>query len=131
MTTARAHDERWARNFEAKQRRQALKERAIAYLGGACRQCGYDKCPAAFDFHHLDATTKDFEISSVMSWERLQPELDKCVLLCATCHREAHDGWHPNLVTLNDFARDFGEDGPLSYGDDEDTNPDDQRSVAP
>lgn len=105
-----AQDHRWARKFDAKQRRTALKERAVAYLGGKCQQCGYNRSLAAFDFHHQDPFEKDFEISSVLSWDRLQPELDKCILLCANCHREAHDGWHPGLLTLDDAGKELGED---------------------
>jgi hypothetical protein len=68
------------------------KEKAVAYLGGACEICGYDKSPAAFDFHHRDPTQKDFNISKYRgaSIEKIKPELDKCALLCANCHREVH-----------------------------------------
>lgn len=91
--------------MEASQRRLALKERAIAFLGGKCQICGYDKCPAAFDFHHPDPRVKDFVISSKMSWEAIEPELKKCILLCATCHREVGAGWHPGYVVDEDDDR--------------------------
>lgn len=29
---------------------------AIAYKGGKCQICGYDKCVGALEFHHLDPT---------------------------------------------------------------------------
>lgn len=65
--------------------------------------CGYDSCPAAMDFHHLDPREKDFTLSEGMtSWERIRPELAKCVLLCCRCHREAHDGLHPEHIVLED-----------------------------
>lgn len=87
--------DRWNRKQAAYQRRKELRARAIAYLGGKCQICGYDKYQAAFDFHHLDPMGKDFNISAgLTSWERIQPELDKCVLLCSNCHREVHDGLH-------------------------------------
>lgn len=98
MKTANELDERWDRNFKASQRRAELKDRAIAYLGGKCRSCGYEKCPAAMDFHHPNVRDKDFNISSTMSWEKIQPELDKCVLLCSNCHRETHAGLHPRFL---------------------------------
>jgi hypothetical protein len=51
------------------------------------------------DFHHLDPLEKDFSISSrCTSFEAVRAELDKTVLLCANCHREAHDGLHPWLI---------------------------------
>jgi predicted HNH restriction endonuclease len=95
-------DHRWEQNQKAATRRLALKERAIAHLGGKCQVCGYDKCPSAFDFHHLDEGEKDFVISSKASWAVIEPELAKCALLCATCHREVHAGWHPEYLTLEE-----------------------------
>lgn len=105
MSTA---DERWQRNFEAATKRLELKEQAVAYLGGRCVICGYDKCPAAFDFHHLDPDEKDFEVSSKTTWEAVAPELRKCVLLCSNCHREVHAGWHPQYLTLDEGRGDPG-----------------------
>jgi predicted HNH restriction endonuclease len=93
-------DNLWVINTEASQRRLALKERAIAYLGGKCQICGYDKCPSAFDFHHVGA--KDFNISAKSSWAVILPELRRCTLLCSNCHREVHSGWHPSYLKLED-----------------------------
>ena len=73
------------------------KNKAIAYLGGGCYVCGYDKCNAALEFHHRDPTKKDFAISRQRSLDKIKAELDKCVLLCANCHRETHDGLHPEI----------------------------------
>ena len=73
--------------------RQRIKKQCIEYLGGKCENCGYDKCTAALDFHHKDMNEKEFNISggSLKSFEKLKPELDKCILLCANCHREIHN----------------------------------------
>ena len=76
-------------------RRDKVKLMAIRYKGGKCEICGYDKCVGALEFHHKDPTTKDFGISSkgyTRSWELVKSELDKCVLVCANCHREIHEG---------------------------------------
>lgn len=71
---------------------QRFKLECVAYKGGKCERCGYDKCPAAFDFHHKDPTKKDFKISASKTTitEAVKIELDKCELLCANCHREEH-----------------------------------------
>jgi 5-methylcytosine-specific restriction endonuclease McrA len=64
--------------------------------GGKCQKCGYDKCLAALQFHHRDASSKKFEISSALgnrisvTKEELDVELSKCDLLCANCHTEFH-----------------------------------------
>ncbi len=76
-------------------RRKKIKEMAIEYLGGHCLQCGYKRCIAALDFHHLDEDEKQFGLSQrglTRSWTRTKKELEKCVLLCANCHREFHAG---------------------------------------
>ena len=68
---------------------------AKQYKGGKCVLCGYNKYLGALDFHHLDPTQKGFEISTrglTRSWEKIRKELDKCVLVCANCHRELHAG---------------------------------------
>lgn len=73
--------------------RKKNKERAIEYKGGKCQICGYNKCNNALEFHHVDPSKKDFHISKNMnkSWEKIKNEIDKCVLVCANCHREIHD----------------------------------------
>ena len=77
----------------SKLRRKNLKLLAIEYKGGKCQnpECGYNKCVDALEFHHL--SNKDFSISNgnTPSWERIKKELDKCILVCANCHREIHD----------------------------------------
>ena len=73
--------------------RQDIKRQLVEYKGGKCQICGYDKCQEALEFHHLDPNEKSFQISGgTKSFESLKPEVDKCVLLCANCHRELHAG---------------------------------------
>ena len=69
-----------------------MKIRAIIYKGGECQECGYSKCHATMEFHHLNPSEKDYQWNKLRkrSWEGIKHELDKCVLLCANCHREAH-----------------------------------------
>lgn len=88
-------DKRKANYRRVKSFRNRLKERAVEYKGGKCVLCGYNRCIKSFDFHHLDPKEKDFTIgsNSSISWDKLKIELDKCVLLCANCHREVHAGY--------------------------------------
>lgn len=73
-------------------RRHKLKNELVEYKGGCCSECGYNKCVDALDFHHTDPHEKELLIGS--SWNRslkiLKNEADKCILLCANCHREIH-----------------------------------------
>jgi len=74
-------------------RRKKIRNKAVAFAGGKCVRCGYDKSPEVLEFHHKAPTKKDFNISSkghCRSWERVSEEIKKCVLLCANCHREIH-----------------------------------------
>jgi 5-methylcytosine-specific restriction endonuclease McrA len=74
-------------------RRKVLRRKAIEYKGGKCALCGYKKCIDALEFHHLDETKKDFGLSQsglTRSWERIKCEIQKCILVCANCHRELH-----------------------------------------
>lgn len=74
-----------------KERQRKTKQLAVNYKGGQCIKCGYNKCNAALEFHHTDPTQKDKDYSNYKtSFDKLKPELDKCVLLCSNCHREHH-----------------------------------------
>ena len=76
-------------------RRKKLKDMAIEYGGGSCQLCGYQKCKRALSFHHKTPSKKDFGLSSrglTRSWEKTKAEIDKCLLVCANCHMEIHEG---------------------------------------
>ena len=78
------------------------KRSSIEYKGGKCQDCGcvsnMKDDISKFDFHHL--RDKDFEINRAhsKSWESLKKELDKCLLLCANCHRLRHAAQIPDYV---------------------------------
>ena len=75
--------------------RRRAKARLVVEAGGRCALCGYDRCQAALEFHHLDRTTKAFCLSVkgvTRSIEALRVEAAKCVLLCANCHAEVEVG---------------------------------------
>ena len=104
------------------QRRKALRAKALDYMGGKCHICGYQKCMASLHFHHPDPMAKEFTVSSrLTSWSRIQRELDKCILLCANCHGEVHEGLHPNYLDPDGVW--------ANLYDDEVTEDEDQSSV--
>lgn len=73
---------------------------AVQYKGNKCCICGYDKYIGALEFHHLNPNQKDFGIGSkgyTRSFTKVKEELDKCICVCANCHREIHAG----LINLN------------------------------
>ena len=93
-------------------RRKKVRAMAVAHKGGRCEKCGYDRCIDALEFHHMDPSRKDFSISSkgyTRSWEKVKEELDKCMILCANCHRELH-------AKLAAFSGNAGVTSGLSQG---------------
>ena len=95
--------------------RPSKKKEAVAYLGGKCQCCGFNKCLSALQFHHRIPAEKKGDWSRMSSWniDRREQELDKCDLLCATCHFGYHSGdvildengytWkvdHPNYASM-------------------------------
>lgn len=57
-----------------------------AYLGNKCAQCQKSD---ELEFDHIDPATKLFTIGQRWdyAWGKMKTELDKCQLLCKTCHR--------------------------------------------
>lgn len=81
------------RSEAVQKRRDKIKLMAVEYKGGKCEICGYDKCVDALEFHHLNPEEKDFGISAngyTRSFDEVKHELDKCIMVCANCHRELH-----------------------------------------
>jgi len=75
-------------------RRRKIKSLSISYKGGKCQICGYCRYQGALDLHHISGK-KEFGIGDkgyTRSWAKVKTELDKCVLLCANCHRELGAG---------------------------------------
>lgn len=89
------------------ERHEAFKQECVDYLGGKCKECNYNRCLAALEFHHRDANEKDFNIASVRkrNLDLVKSELDKCDLLCCRCHREIHHLASPVGIepTLTEF----------------------------
>lgn len=79
-----------------RQRRQERMNylRKIRIEKGRCEQCGWSEHPEILNFHHVDPSTKEFGFSGSevgnLSMERLQKEIDKCILLCPNCHQWLH-----------------------------------------
>ena len=79
-----------------KARRQ--REIAIRLWGGVCVECGKDNANI-LDFHHKDPSTKSQGLSYMWahaSLDRIYEELDKCELLCMTCHGKESNTHRPS-----------------------------------
>jgi 5-methylcytosine-specific restriction endonuclease McrA len=82
-----------ARNKNRKQLLIIRKQKAVDFLGGECKICGYKKSLSALTFHHINPKEKEFEIGFIKdhSWDKVLKELKKCDLLCFNCHMELHE----------------------------------------
>lgn len=75
-----------------------------------CSKCKEDRF-YILDFHHLDPEEKEINISRAASCgygkEKMQKEIDKCIVLCRNCHGEIHhiqdntEDWQPSEKWLN------------------------------
>lgn len=93
-------------SIRVKEWRNRTKERIIQAMGGKCQCCGYDKCNAALDLHHVDSSDKEFSFGDIRAnpktWIAITDELRKCILICANCHREVHNS---SRVIPTDYAK--------------------------
>lgn len=89
--------------LQASLKKRDLKRKCIEYKGGKCVSCGLvSEHTTIYDFHHKDPSQKDFSVSHYTDKKSkggilddiLKAELDKCLLLCANCHRIEHDTLH-------------------------------------
>jgi S-adenosylmethionine/arginine decarboxylase-like enzyme len=61
---------------------------------GGCKYCG-EREPICLDFHHTDKSTKISTVAALArdrNWNKAFEEAQKCILLCANCHRRLHSG---------------------------------------
>jgi len=73
-------------------------------LGNPCTSCG-ETNPIVLEFHHLDPKTKRNDVSNMAthgySIESIEKEIEKCIILCANCHRKKtakQQNWHSHKL---------------------------------
>ena len=73
-----------------------------------CAKCGEDRS-YLLDFHHIDPSIKDNTIarltSSSSTQDRILNEINKCVVLCANCHREFHYLEKEQNITIEEYLQ--------------------------
>ena len=77
--------------------RRRRKENLMRVCGNKCMLCGYNRSPAALEFHHIDPTQKAYGLASGGTCHDLEADLKevkKCLLVCANCHREIHNDFY-------------------------------------
>lgn len=91
-----------------KQKYQEKKE-IIQELKSQCKcaKCGDDR-GYVLDYHHINPEEKDATIARLTSnnytLEKVYDEINKCIVLCANCHREFHYlNGKDNSFTLEEY----------------------------
>tara|TARA_Y100001963_G_scaffold148796_1_gene227243 strand:+ start:56 stop:541 length:486 start_codon:yes stop_codon:yes gene_type:complete len=69
-------------------------------LSNPCSTCG-ESNPIVLEFHHLNPKEKRNDVSNMAthgySIESIEKEIEKCIILCANCHRKRtakQQNWH-------------------------------------
>ncbi len=75
------------------QRKERVTKKIYHIVGNSCWICDYDRTTKNLCFHHVDPTIKKFCLSNretMLKWERVWKEMQKCILICHNCHGEVH-----------------------------------------
>lgn len=89
------YSKQYSQRYRDAQFKNQRKLEFCLYKGGCCSECGFlatEETIAAFDFHHLEPSEKEYTPSDMLMLrkEKVFRELDKCILLCSNCHRILH-----------------------------------------
>lgn len=62
----------------------------VLRTNNGCEDCGTHE--GLLDHHHVDPATKSHNISDMYNYslDALEDELEKCVILCRSCHKKRH-----------------------------------------
>jgi hypothetical protein len=84
---------------EVKEKKLEKRDIALEYVNevksSGCVICG-EKEPCVLEFHHIDPTEKEYEVSAMVYWnvnlDKIKIEIRKCVVVCRNCHAKVHAG---------------------------------------
>ena len=82
--------------------RKKRKAELLEVFGYRCGICGYYRCDAALEFHHVNPKDKLYALSD-SKFRTLEEDLEeakKCILVCSNCHREIHYTYRYKNVDL-------------------------------
>lgn len=85
-------EKRELRNLQRTEIRKAKKAYWVIKKGDKCFDCNKQYPNCVYEFHHVDPATKDTTPSKLfmLSDNSIEKELNKCIMLCANCHRIRH-----------------------------------------
>lgn len=100
-----------------KEKNFSLKKQFVDLAGGSCQRCGFGEFVTAMDFHHVYPSEKKHSPTIIIysnNFKKAWQELDKCCLLCATCHA-AYTGneWKAEFIKRDGLGWTVGQPLPL------------------
>jgi len=97
------HGDKW-RPLYAERKKQMTEWLTEYKKQQQCSKCGDDRY-YVLDFHHLDPTQKDIEVSNAIcsSITRAEEEIKKCIPLCRNCHSEFHHLERLQNIQIQDY----------------------------
>lgn len=70
-----------------------------------CKKCE-EKRYWVLDFHHIYHNEKEGNIGTKnLSYNKLEKEIEKCVLLCSNCHRDFHHLERKDNITIQEYLK--------------------------
>jgi hypothetical protein len=73
-----------------------------------CAKCGESR-GYVLDYHHIDPSQKEDTIARMISnnytLDKVKQEIEKCICLCANCHREFHYLEEKDGITIDSYLQ--------------------------
>jgi predicted transcriptional regulator len=88
-------------------KRLAAKTAIVNGRGNQCSHCQRTGPTTIFDFHHVDSN-KEKTVSAwsrIGNWQKFHEEAEKCLLMCANCHRLLHQQNVEDLSPTSKISR--------------------------
>ena len=93
VTTGKIPTNKLTSTEYSRQARKRNWNNIFKFFGGReCMVCSIKSDMPIYELHHHDQEGKESNVSSIIhhSWERIEKELRKCILVCSNCHRIIH-----------------------------------------
>jgi hypothetical protein len=92
---------------ESRARTKLIRERFKQFKSTLeCSICDEDDS-ISLDFHHENPSEKESTVSEMVgtgcSWDKIQSEIDKCLVVCRNCHMKVHEyGLEETIQKINE-----------------------------
>ena len=86
----------YMREYKKKERHARKAYLDSIKMSRGCESCGVFDAPICMDFHHRNQEEKETVLSGRemygLTKQKLEDEINKCMVLCKSCHHKYHHG---------------------------------------